>query len=269
LTRHAPLAAALVLMLALPLPLPQAAAGQVAAGRAWPCTPPPAVLPLAPPIDAPLRFTITTERPASNGAAQRFALEYEVGFYPVGRGLGMTATLVRIDAPQGMAAGGAMRAIFAPLLQQPVDLLVDSETGALALRDGDALWRRLADDMATRAARGPDEGRALSSALLALPRAEREAMLVADLALMLRFGGRTLVGGGTLAAMAGRPPDRTADCAIILDEDATDTAAGGNMRRKIRWQIDPATGLVHEQSEERWLIPAVSSQTVRSLTRKP
>lgn len=252
------------LALLLLLGMAQPAAAQEA------CPPPPTVFPFAPPT-GPLRFTIETERPVSKGGTGRFGLEYRVQFHSVGRGHGMTATLLRIDAPEAMAAGSAMAAIFAPLVGRPLEFVYDANAGKLLMSkdEADALWKLLADEMLARAANAkPSEARDVSAMLLDLPVGQREAMLRSDLNEMLRFVGRqpgrdVLVTRGNLDG----------DCNLVrLAEHTAISHPSPGYYVNYDWLVDADTGLVVEQREEFTHVqshpksPLLAARTSRRLT---
>ena len=224
------------------------AAQPVAAQPASPdCASVPAVLPFEPPAH-PLRFTVETERMLRDGGAATFKLAYRVQFHSIGRGYGMTATLVSVNAPVAMPAGQAMEAILSPLVGLPVSFLVDVERGVLTVRESDALWQMLASGMIPRAQSAqPDEARQLARSLLALPVQEREALLAADLRHMLRFAGQQP------EADFNPSRDRATNCNLLqLEKQSFSTDDAMTISFHTRWLVDASTGLVSEQSEEQW-----------------
>lgn len=180
---------------------------------------------------------------------RRFALEYRVQFRPVGRGYGLTATLLRIDAPDAMAAGGAMAAIFAPLVGRPLEFIHDPQANKLLLRqaEAEALWKLLADEMVARAQKAkPGEARDVAAMLLDLPVDQREQLLFADLGQMLRFAGQR--PGSDLAVSPGDAAD---DCSLVQLTGAEARDHGGpGFASKTVWLVNRESGLVHEQHEE-------------------
>ena len=247
------------------------AAPPVAAQTASPaCPPAPQVFPLAPP-DGPLRFTIETDRPAKSGGMRRFALEYRVQFHAVGRGHGMTATLVRIDTPDDMAAGSAMTAIFKPMVGRPLEFFYDANARTLLLRkaEGEALWKLLADEMVARAATAkPGEARDVAAMLLGLPVGQREAMLFADLGQILNFAGRS--PGTELRRHPAEPGDGCRTVRLAGNEGWTH--GGPGYYSDTVWLVDVETGLVREQREDVTQVteaagkPLLVARTVRRLT---
>ena len=212
------------------------------------CPPAPPTFPFAPPT-APQRFTIETERPVSSGGMRRFGLEYRVQFHAVGRGHGLSATLLRIDAPDAMAAGDAMAAIFAPLVGRPLEFFYDSNANKLLLRqaEADALWKLLADEMVTRAqAARPPEARGVAAMLLNLPAGQREQMLFSDLGQILRFAGQR--PGIDLTVTNS---EAAGDCRVVkLTGNEGWTHGGPGFYTNTIWLIDRGSGLVTEQRED-------------------
>ena len=212
------------------------------------CPPAPATFPFSPPT-APLRFSIETERPVSTGEMRRFGLEYRLQFHPVGRGHGLTATLLRIDTPDAMAAGSAMAAIFAPLVGRPLEFVYDANANKLMLRraEADALWQLLADAMVARAEKAkPGEARGVAAMLLDFPVGQREQMLFADLGQILRFAGQS--PGTDLAVSAGAA---AGDCHVVkLTGKEGWTHGGPGIYSDTIWLVDRHSGLVNEQRED-------------------
>lgn len=243
------------------------AAGPAAAQDA--CSPAPAVFPFAPPTQ-PLRFTIETDRPVSSGGMRRFGLEYRVQFHAVGRGHGLTATLLRIDTPDAMAAGNAMAAIFAPMIGRPLEFVYDADAGKLLLRkaEADALWKLLTDEMVARAEKAkPGEARGVAAMLLDLPVGQREATLFADLGQMLSFAGQS--PGTDLKLLTGTASD---DCQLVRVASHSGWTNGGpGFYTDTIWLVDAHTGLVREQHEEVTQLleaaekPVLAARTVRRL----
>jgi hypothetical protein len=230
----------LALLLLIGIMHPVATLGQDAA-----CPPAPDVFPFSPPA-GPLRFTIETDRPISSGGMQRFALEYRVQFHAVGRGHGLTATLLPVDTPDAMVAGSAMAAIFAPLVGRPLEFFYDANANQLFLRkaEADALWKLLSDEMVARAQTAkPGEARGVAAMLLDLPVGQRESMLFADLREIMRFVGRA--PGTDLAVQSGEP---AGDCGVVKLTGIEGLTHGGpGFYTKTIWLVDRRSGLVTEQ----------------------
>ncbi|MBA4748405.1 MAG: hypothetical protein H2056_06805 [Sphingopyxis sp.] len=233
------------------------------------CAPIPAVFPFAPPSE-PLRFVIETDRPVSTGGTRRFGLEYRMQFHAVGRGHGLTATLLHIHAPDAMAAGNAMAAIFEPLVGRPVEFVYDANAGRLLLRKdvADALWKLLADETVTRAEKAePGEARSVAAMLLDLPVGQRESTLFGDFGQMLSFAGQS-PGSDLMASI----PAVDGDCRLVrLTGRSGGTHGGPGFQTDTLWLVDVQTGLVHEQREEVTQVleasekPVLAARTVRRL----
>jgi hypothetical protein len=233
----------LLLLLAAAMPVP--ATAQTAPPR---CPKAPATFPFAPPA-GPQRYIVETERPVRSGGVRRFALEYRVQFHRDADGQSMTATLLRSDVPDALAAGSAMTAIFAPLVGRPLVFHYDATSRRLLLRqaDADALWKQLADDMVARAhGAAPGEARGVAAMLLDLPVGQRETILFADLGKLFSFAGQAPGPGLTV-----RPGGRSGDCSVIEITGQEGWAHGGpGYVSQTLWLIDAASGLLREQRED-------------------
>jgi hypothetical protein len=228
---------------------PAAIAVNGADPAASPCAPAPHILPFAPPQGQPLRLLVTTERPGRDAVLGRYTMEYRLLFRPEGRGQRLTATLVRLDLANASGAGGAIQAMLGPLAGRPVEYLVSGDGKSLLMQDSDQLWQDVTADIAASAARAPTaEARQVGAILTALPPAEREAMLSADIRQLLRFAGRDWTRSYAQAAGGG-----DADCTLLtLIEPVSAAAPPSGIATERRWQVDRATGLVRLQSEVRW-----------------
>lgn len=234
------------------------------------CPPVPAIFAFAPPT-APQRLHVVTERPVRSGGMRRFGLEYRLLFHTVGRGHGLTVTLIAVDKPEAMHAGDAMAAIYAPIVGKPLEFVVDANANKLMLRqsEADALWDHFAKESAVRAQTAkPGEGRDLVAMMLDIPAEQREQILFADLAHMLRFMGKPL--GTDVMVHPVNPPGDCRHVKLAAHHAAGD---GGPVRNvQVTWSVEAASGLVREQSEEVSLHPNgaeashVASRTTRRLT---
>lgn len=255
------------LVLVLAAAMPQLA--PMAAAQTADCPAAPAIFPFAPPA-GPMRFTIETDRPVTAGGLRRFGLEYRVQFHAVGRGHGLTVTLLTIDAPGAMRAGDAMAAIYKPMVGRPLELFYDADADKLHMSkaEADALWKHFADESAARAQTAkPGEARAVPALLLDLPVGQREQMLFTDLAQMLSFAGRS--PGTDLTVPAGDPE---VDCRLVRLTGTGRWAHGGpGFSAQTIWMIDRESGLVQEQREEVLLrpnadsAPQLAARTIRRL----
>lgn len=233
------------------------------------CPPVPAIFPFAPPT-APQRLQVMTERPVSSGGMRRFGLEYRVQFHAVGRGHGLTATLLAVDKPEAMYAGDAMAAIFAPIVGKPLEFVFDAQANKLMLRqsEAEALWQHFVRESAARAqAAKPGEARDLAAMMLEIPAAQREQMLFADLDHMLRFAGQAKGADVTVSVAMG------GDCRLLqLTEQQGESDGALGRHALVTWLVEAESGLVREQREEVSLRPNadtpphLASRTTRRLT---
>jgi hypothetical protein len=238
------------------------------AARLTACPPPPATLAFAPPLDRPLRLEVRTERPIKTGGVAQFQTIYGLQFTREDRGYRLTVTLMKIGSSPHGQAGGAMAAILAPMLNRPVEYSVGTDGATLIMRDGDKFWQAVADDIRRHAQQSPvPEGRAMGQLLHALPPAQREAALSADIRQMLRFAGRDWTGSYDRAPETDVPP---CTFARFVSQPYKD-GSGPAFSVQHRWDVELATGLVRQHREQHWLregaAPAHESGTIwRSLS---
>lgn len=233
------------------------------------CPPLPALFPLVPPT-APQRLQIVTERPVRSGEMRRFGLEYRLQFHAVGRGHGLTVTLLAIDKPEAMHAGDEVAAIFAPIVGRPLEFVYDAAANKPMLRqsEAEALWLHFTSESAARAQAGkPGEARDLVAMMLELPAEQREQLLFADLGHMLRFMGQPL--GADVTARRGGP---SGDCRLVqLAAQQGPIDGGAGRYAEVTWLVEVESGLVREQHEQVSLRPSadellhLASRTTRRL----
>lgn len=202
---------------------------------------------------------------------RRFGLEYRLLFHAIGRGHGLTATLISVDKPEAMHAGDALAAIFTPIIGKPIEFVIDTDANKLMLRqsEADALWDHFAKESAARAqTANPREGRDLVAMMLDIPATQREQILFADLGHMLRFIGKPL--GADVTVYPGNPSGDCRHVQLAAQQDTGDDGTGRNVQ--VTWSVEVASGLVREQHEEVSLHPEgaeashLASRTTRRLT---
>lgn len=230
------------------------------------CPPAPRQIGFAPPLDVPLRLDISSERPLSDGKTLHFQSRYRLVFSAAGRGFGLRATLLRSGTDGRDAVAAPVAEMLAPLVGKQAEYLIGADGQTMVLQNGDALWQAVADDLVALSARSPvAEGRQVGAAISALPPAQREALLMADIRQMLRFAGRDWSD-----RFAARPDHDNRDCGLVsLVERTVDD--GSRVLEQSQWQVDARTGLVRLHREERWLRrgdttpPVLASRALRSL----
>jgi hypothetical protein len=214
------------------------------------CPPAPAVIGFAPPLGQPLRLEVRSDRPLRDGRAQQFHLIYRLTFTAAPRGFRLRATLLRAGADEARAVADTVRDLLAPLVGKEADYRLSADGQALVLQNGAELWAAVEADLLAISARAPaTEGRQVGAIIRALPYAEREALLMADIRAMLRFAGRRWAED-----FAVQPDWDNQDCQLLLMEERVgDSAAADPTLDRRQWQVDARTGLVRSFSEQRWL----------------
>jgi len=229
---------ALALLLLAPqsapaLPLPESAAVQV----------------FAPPVGQPMTYRVTTRRVSRSGTLISFALVYALQWQGAGRGYRLDTTLRRIESDARPELVRGLAGLFEPLVGETVSYLVDADGRQVMLADPAQLWARVAQRTQDLAARSDTpEARQVAALLAALPEAEREKMITADI--------RALVA----PANASIPKAESDDVAIrqegsnrmIARSERVELAAGAPLDIDTLWTVDTAAGLVLAERRQSW-----------------
>lgn len=224
--------------------------GQALAAISPPCVPAPISFGFAPPLDQRLRLDVQSMRPLSDGREQQFSQQYRLIFSAAPRGFRLRATLLHSGSDNPGRIGGTVADILAPLVGKEADYRLSADGRTILLQNGEALWAAVAADLLAAGARSDRaEGQQMGALLGALPLAQREAMLMADIRQLLRFAGRDWSGGYALA-----PQPDTPDCTIVslVERGANDAQAAPFVGQR-HWRVDARTGLVQHFREARWL----------------
>lgn len=244
--------AAAALLLGLPLPVAADPTPPVAAEAVR----------FAPPLGAPLTWSVTTRRLGRKGAMIAFSSVYALEWTRLGRGYRLDATLQRIESDAPPELVRALTAVLQPLVGERVAYLVSPDGRTVDLADPKALSDRVIDRTEAFAAEsGRPEAKAIAAMLGAMSPDERAVLASADI--------RALVApaNGALAAPAG-PNDPVGTVATVETADI----GGAPVETRTRWQIDAASGLVLREQRQSWTIgPDKRPQTlveerVRALT---
>lgn len=160
-----------------------------------------------------------------------------------------------------------MHAILGPLVGRPVSYRVGADGQMLWLKNGDALWRAIEQDLSAAAKRaGPGDGQSVDALLTQLTPLQREDLLSADIRQMLRFAGRDW----TAEYMVADPATVVANCdQIALIGKAAPLPAAALIESRRHWQVDRATGLVRQYDDDQWLRRGQESAPERgAMTRR-
>lgn len=204
---------------------------------------------MAPPLDTPMTYTIVQRRLSRTGDAIEFRLDYRLLWQKMGRGFRLESTLlsIRSDAPPAIerVMGGMMR----PLLDRPVSFLIDSKGTEVVQHDSDTFWAAAVRDVE----RWHDEpvrreAAELARLLTALPPAQRDAVMTADVRAILPAMVPELRSAQPVAA-AGTPQ---LSYRYRRDDVVGAAAPGMRVARETLWSIDRATGLVTSATEQTW-----------------
>lgn len=203
----------------------------------------------APPLDRPLAYRVTTRRMGRDGTMLSFSLVYDLNWQRVGRGYRLRALLTRIDSDAKPHVTRPLTAMLEPLVGQEMSYLVAEDGSHIDLADPDRLWDRvLARTETAGATAKPGEAKQMASLLAALPAAERDRLVTADIrALIARANGGAMAGPGSDVR------DQNGLRTITRTEQAPMASAAGPLEIEMLWTIDTATGLVVREQRRSWI----------------
>ncbi len=203
----------------------------------------------APPLGEPMTYRVTTRRVSRSGTLISFTLVYALQWQGAGRGYRLDTVLRRIESDARPELAGQLTALFQPLVGETVSYLVDAGGRSVALADPAQLWARVGQrtqDLAAAAA--TPEAQQIAALLAALPDAEREKLLTADI--------RALVAPANASFAAAASDD-----VDIRQEGGNRTAAkseraelaSGTLDIETLWTVDTAAGLVLIERRQSWM----------------
>ena len=190
-------------LLLLAQPLPAALPGEVAAAA-------PAQFRFAPPVGVPMTYRVTTRRIGRDGALINFALVYALEWQQVGRGYRLEAVLERIDSDARPDVTRALTMMLQPLVGEAMAYLVAPDGSRIDLVDPEQTWARVTARIETTGAdAGRPEARRLAELIAALPAAERDRIINAN---VRQLPGQFETSAAVLNALRsnalfGRPDD--------------------------------------------------------------
>lgn len=229
---------ALALLLLAPQPAPAQQVPESAAVQVF-----------APPLDRPMTYRVSTRRVSRSGTLISFALVYALQWRGVGRGYRLDTTLRRIESDARPELVRGLAGLFEPLVGETVSYLVDAEGREVMLADPAQLWARVAQrtqDLAAGA--GTPEARQVAALLAALPEAEREKMITADI--------RALVApaNASIPAVASDDVDirQGGRNRTVAKSERAELAAGAPLDIDTLWTVDTAAGLVLTERRQSW-----------------
>lgn len=203
----------------------------------------------APPVDRPMTYRVTTRRVSRSGTLISFALVYALQWQGAGRGYRLDASLRRIESDARPELVRGLTGLFQPLLGETVSYLVDADGRSIALADPAQLWARVAQRTQDLAA-GADtpEARQVAALLAALPEAEREKMITADIRAMVAPANSSI------------PPTESDDVAIRQEgsnriaakSERAELSAAAPIDVDTLWTVDTAAGLVLVERRQSW-----------------
>lgn len=206
----------------------------------------------APPVDRPMTYRVATRRIGRDGSLINFALVYDLRWQRAGRGYRLEAVLQRIDSDARPEVTRALTSMLQPLVGEQTAYLVAPDGRRVELVDPDGLWERVTARIeATGAEAGRAQARQVAQMIAALPAAERDRLVTADI--------RALIV----------PANAAIPAATLVDVSATHDGARRTVARIERaaaaaqpleidnlWTIDTDTGLVVREQRQSWIVAA-------------
>lgn len=229
---------ALALLLLAPQPAPALQLPEAAATQAF-----------APPLGQPMTYRVTTRRVSRSGTLISFALVYALQWQDAGRGYRLDASLRRIESDARPELVSRLTGLFRPLVGETVSYLVDADGRQVMLADPAQLWARVAQRTQDLAA-GADtpEARQIAALLAALPEAEREKMIAADI--------RALVAPANASIPAAEDDDvairHEGPHRIVAKSERAELAGAAPLDIDTLWTVDTAAGLVLTDRRQSW-----------------
>lgn len=237
---------------------------------------PAAALPpvFAPPLGARFDYRVTSRRLGRDGMLIEFTLHYDLVWKPLGRGFGLDTMLTRIESDAPPSVRRVMTGLLEPLVGLPVSYLLSADGKSVDLVDPDTVWA-LATPVAARLgqASAEDGANGMAGVLLALPQAERNRLLTADVRSLIATANPAIPRAPGATVSIRQQDDRT----IIVKSNAdTPLAAGGPvgavpLTTESTWTIDDRTGLVVGATVQNWVkgpddaTPTLVEEHIRAL----
>lgn len=227
-----------------------------------PPAPPPALsstaapLQFAPPLGQPMTYRVTSRRLARDGAMVSYTLVYALQWDRAGRGVRLAATLRRIETDARPELAKVLTGLLHPLVGQPMTYLVASDGSSVDLIDPDAQWQRVlggVQDMGAKAAQG--EAKQMAGLLAAMPPAERDKMVTADIRALVAPANASIPAAANGVIDVAVEQDGNRRTVTRVDRSAVKVDAPGSpqpLEVATIWTIDTATGLVLDEGRKTW-----------------
>jgi hypothetical protein len=202
----------------------------------------------APPIAQPMTYRVTTRRVSRSGTLISFALVYALQWQGAGRGYRLDTILRRIESDARPELVGKLTALFQPMVGETISYLVDAGGRSIALADPSQLWARVGQrTQEIAAAATTPEAQQIAALLAALPEAERDKLLTADI--------RALVApaNASIPMVASDDVDirQEGDHRIVAKSERAELASGA-LDIDTLWTVDTAAGLVLTERRQSW-----------------
>lgn len=227
----------------------------------------------APPVGQPMTYRVTTRRISRSGTLISFSLVYALEWQGAGRGYRLDAVLRRIESDARPELVRALTGLMQPLVGETLTYLVDADGREVALADPETLWARVAERTQGLAAGAKAaEAQQVAALLAALPDAERDKLVTADIRAMIAPANAAIpVTGDGEASVSIRHDDARLTVAKV-EKGAVGGADVAPLDVDMLWTVDTATGLVLREQRQSWISePGSEARTlveerVRALT---
>ncbi|WP_428630783.1 hypothetical protein [Sphingopyxis sp.] len=213
----------------------------------------------APPVGRPMSYRVTTRRIARDGSLINVSLVYALQWQRIGRGYQLDAILQRIDSDAPPPVTRALTMMLQPLVGEVLVYLVAPDGSRIDVVDPDGLWERATARIeATGTAGGRAEAKQLAQLVAALPVAERDRLVTADVRALIASANGAIANAaaaeGASVSMLHSGTLRTV-AKVELDSGV---GSGNAPPLEIGhlWTIDTATGLVMQERRQSWIVEA-------------
>lgn len=204
----------------------------------------------APPLGRAMTYRVTTRRAGRDGSPVSFTLVYALQWQRLGRGYQLQAVLERIESDAPPPVTRALTMMLQPLVGERLAYLVPGDGSRIDLVDPEGVWARVTARIEAVGANGNrEEARRLAALIAALPEAERDRLVTADVRALL-VPANAIIGQGVAEDGAADGPLRTV---VRVERDGR--AGSVALRIDQRWTVDTTTGLVMRERRQSWVTP--------------
>ncbi|MBL8652027.1 MAG: hypothetical protein JNL35_16685 [Sphingopyxis sp.] len=210
----------------------------------------------APPGGQPMTYRVTTRRISRSGNLISFTLVYALEWQGAGRGYRLDAVLRRIESDARPELVRALTGLVQPLIGERIAYLVDADGRSVVLADPAQLWAQVAESTQAMAAdaKAP-EAQQVAALLAALPDAERDRLVTADIRALIAPASTEIpaTGDGDASVSIRHDGAQLSIAKVEKGEVAAGGTAANPLDIEMLWTIDTTTGLVMREQRQSWI----------------